>query len=927
MKSFKVLISLALSLAIILSVGTVYAATYLGGGFFGHYLDKSTDIWVSDGTLTATQNADAIYNYMSKNNMYLNSGFEESDVVTNSSSKAFFPLTDGWSIDWSVDAFDFSISNEAHSGNNSLYIQLPEYVQKETESIKIVNTKDIITDSNVKGRMYGLNAEETYIVSYWVKGSAATRMWIRDIKDDGNVGNSITNADHNITAADGWKLFTAEFSPNKNGQIYAMLLYQCVEDVTTEAYVDDVSMQTKDDAIASVVAMIENLNINAQNATRAIDDINQWVSVLGAQNISNYEDFEAKLKQYASIGKYEYVDYNNLYNNPSFELSNEVNNPPRLDSYTEFTKSWLSSSEIRNSKTTLSITDDAHSGINALKIVKSDTTSSEIRIFNDIVNTELTDGKEKAATVGLDCEEKYIMSYWVKGNAEVNIQYRSGNSQGGASYIYSNNHKNSDTYEKWELVTLEIQPYIYTAADNKYGIWSNVFFSSNNTTINEYAIIDDIQLVTKKQAIANVEKMIDNLDMSSHNAARAIDDIEQWIAKLGKDKISNYDLFLLKKTGSVYNEDNLFMNSGFEASDTFTSGSYGWTQNNPKYFNTVITDDAHSGNNALLSTSIDGDLGGENMIRNPDIEKSANFKVSNDTYLLSFWAKGTATIRYASYTYNFEATKWNTPDRTPINQDVDDWTLYTAEITPVLIDGNYYIKWGIAPFDRTDGKYIGGLTAYLDDFQLVTKEQAIANVDKMIDDFAVLSTDDENYSSAKSDLEQWLSRIDNADLNLKYDIVLNEKYNIITPNEGYTNLVQGDYIASVALKGKGEVNRVYGDNITNITSFLTKLTDEYVTHRERITVGNQGTHYMGVQLTNSAAINTVDIKDFSLKRVGDVNESGEIDIRDMVRMAKGLNGTDTTVDELVADYDNSSRFNSDDIAAVRELVLNKDLLS
>ena len=83
---------------------------------------------------------------------------------------------------------------------------------------------------------------------------------------------------------------------------------------------------------------------------------------------------------------------------------------------------------------------------------------------------------------------------------------------------------------------------------------------------------------------------------------------------------------------------------------------------------------------------------------------------------------------------------------------------------------------------------------------------------------------------------------------------------------------------------------------------------------------------MGVQILDTTAVNTVDIKDFNLKRVGDVNENGKIDIRDMVRMAKGLKGTET-VDELVGDYDNSTAFDGADITAVREKILNTDKLA
>ena len=696
MKSLKVLISLALSLAIILSVGTVFAATDLGGGFFGHYLDKSTDISVSDGTLTATQNADTIYNYVADGNIFDNSSFELSDTALNS---------------------------------------------------------------------------------------------------------TVTNGD-----------------------------------------------------------------------------------------------------------------------------------------YSEITTGWIDNQVTPSSKALITMdTDDAHSGKNSLSIK---TISGQPRLVSSAF--EASDW-----TIGVDKDKKYTISYWAKGDEFVRVMYWTGTSGNWGTANWS---ANSSTAVKpgsdWKLFTYEFDSSkmtTYTSGDvSKDVIRLAIHFNgSSSNTIH----IDDIVLTTTDQTIVNVEKMIDNLDMSSHNATRAVDDIEQWIAKLGKDNISNYDLFLMKKSGYVYySEASTLDNTGFEKSDsaaivknntgTFKEITTGWVANytTATMQTAEISNDAHSGNNALkISVMNNNTEAGKQVYYNLPVYSSNisdsgtpyyQFDKANTKYIVSAWVKG-AKLRGGIKLYDEETATWQTATtwQTIMENDAGDkWTLYTFNVTTNSLG---QAQWFINVPQVIDST----ATVIIDDIQVLTLKDNIKLVDSLIDQLATFDKSSGKYARAKADIEQWLPVLDSADLNLKYDIVLNEKYNIITPNEGYTHLAQGDYIASVTLKGKGEVNRVYGDNITNITSILTELTDEYVTHRKRVTVGAYGTHYMGVQLTNSAAINTVDIKDFSLKRVGDVNESGEIDIRDMVRMAKGLNGTDTTVDALVADYDNSSSFDRDDIAAVRELVLNKDLLS
>ncbi|MEE0807863.1 MAG: hypothetical protein U0L84_00720 [Acutalibacteraceae bacterium] len=952
MKSLKVLISLALTLAIILSVGTVYAATDLGGGFYGSFLDEDIDINVADGALTATQNADEVYNYVDTNNLYSNSSFEESNEAQNTSLDTT-EFTKGWTVSSGLTSgvATPSIVNDAHSGNNALKL-----VSKNKASPRIFSTfADASTSydfwdgsnnkkSNLNNFMQLENGE--YIISFWFKGDIQMRTYSKKYDGEYTEGDvtyeNWKNAwgdkfpiDNNMESElpiTKWTLYTQKITVT-NGKLWSNV-YPLFEKENQVVYLDDIQLVTSEQAAINVAAMIENLDITSATAARAIDDINQWVSVLGAQNISNYADFEAKLKQYASIGKYEYVVTNNLYLNSSFENSDTINNTSGI-TLPDLTDGWTTSYSHKDY--IFSLSDNSHSGKNSiyLSVPKGDGNTLLVNKKNIISETD-TKGRMDGLKVG----ETYIVSYWVKGTAATRAWVRAIDaSTHKVSTSITGAADNITATDGWKLFAAEFTP-------NSNGeIYCMVNYQRNADEVTE-AYIDDVVMQTKSDAIKSVEKMIENLDVSSPNAARAVDDIEQWIAKLGKDNISNYDLFVMKKSGYVYYDKSSYLeNTGFERSDVVTNIkadgnnkelTTGWTTNyggsNVEF---GISKDAHSGNNSLsidvkagqngrlhssknyiYTSNVEGDEG----YNKSDLDFRTNGFMPNTEYIISYWVKGTGQTHVWGRTVDNEGKNSGDKRGTYIVNPGDTWMLGTNKITT---NSNGEFWFNIFANNTTDSN----ITAIIDDIQVLTVEENIAFVDSLIDQFAKLDNLNANYARAKADIEAWLPVLNNADLNLKYDIVLNEKYNIITPNEGYTNLVQGDYIASVALKGNGEVNRVYGDNITNIKSITTKLSDEYVTHRKRVTVGAYGTHYMGVQLTNSAAINTVDIKDFSLKRVGDVNESGEIDIRDMVRMAKGLNGTDTSVDTLVADYDNSSSFDRDDIAAVRELVLNKDLLS
>lgn len=962
MKSLKVLISLALTLAIILSVGTVYAATDLGGGYLGYKLNGGTLTSVNDGTLSVIQPAEDVYYYVDDNNMLINAGFEDSDTVVNSKNSS--EMTTGWIDNQSNNSTKLSVSlskSEVHSGANSLYMLL----NTTDAGPRLYNNAQNSTDC-----YFIVDKDQKYTFSYWAKGNASIRVIYQTWDSSQSKWSSSTwpIKDVNYKApGDDWQLITHEFSVDQgNAKLYSgadsedesddvyvarMAVHTCITkggSAGEYAYLDDVQLQTTEQAIKNVVSMIENLDITLSTAERAIDDIKQWVAVLGSDNISNYADFEKKVEDYSKYAVYGYVNTNGVApNNASFEASNEASViHSRKDTYVKVTDSWMTNWTMNSTEKPFqnaSISNDAHSGKNSLNIR---ITSNDNNAYNLVIhNADNYAGLIPYTSYGLP-NQKYIVSLWVKGDSvrgrSTKYTEATDGSSNGAWAVGDWAPVSGSVGDAWKLYTFQIT----TNSLGQAG-WYIYAQHTANTTIETY--IDDIHVATKEQYIANVETMIDNLNTSAPYAARAIDDIVQWVNVLGSENISNYDLFLMKKSGYVYySEASTLDNTGFEKSDSvnsFNGDGYnkelttGWTTNyGGSKVIYAMSKDAHSGNNAISVEVKAGNntrlFNTKNMVytdseeNNVDLDYRTQGLKPNTEYIISYWVKGTGQTHVWGRTVDNEGKNSGEYRGEYIVDPGENWKLGTNKLT-TSENGEFWfnIFTNNSVAEGVDTSTVENITAIIDDIQVLTVEENIAFVDSLIDQFAKLDKSNANYARAKADIEQWLPVLDSADLNLKYDIVLNEKYNIITPNEGYTHLAQGDYIASVTLKGKGKVNRVYGDNITNITSITTELTDEYVTHRERVTVGAYGTHYMGVQLTNSAAINTVDIKDFSLKRVGDVNESGEIDIRDMIRMAKGLNGTDTTVDALVADYDNSSSFDRDDIAAVRELVLNKDLLS
>lgn len=687
---------------------------------------------------TATPNS-----YIAEGNFLTNAGFEDSSEAESKMGKNDQfdnEITSGWTTNYGAgDAVTYSIESDAHSGTNSMKIS----VTQGTDS-RLHNKSGLVYDVPAQGRTTVSQANTEYIISAWVKGTAATRIWARTVSDtDTSSLTPVTKDTDNITPkTDEWTLITAKLSSNVNSQLWWCIYIAKNENENTFLLADDVSLTTTEQAIANVNAMINALEPTLADYEQRADDIKQWVTVLGKDAV-DYDSFVEKVSLYNSI------------NNPGFEASTTATNATSANGMV-VTEGWLENQNVDSGKAAYSIdTTEKHSGDKALKVevLKSGVT---LRLANP--GTEENDYTVVVGDINDDTvPTHYTVSYWVKGTAYVRLacwEYDSANSKWGSMNWSATGNAGKQAHSEWTQYNVKVPVTTYNGKKVIRFVLAVSTGDTSDTSVTSWTSwIDDVELIRE----SDVQEMIDNYTTGNTVLSSKIDSA---VATFGTSKLSGYELYLQKKAGGYvyYNENNLFENPSFEVSNTFTSGSNSWTENNSTYFDTVITTDAHSGNNALLSTSKAGEGGGENMIRNLDIEKSANFKVTNDTYLLSFWAKGSAIIRYASYTYDFANDKWNTPNRSIINQNADEWTLYTVEITPTLIDENYYIKWGVAPFDRTEGKYVGGLEAYLDDFQLVTKDQAIANVDAMIDSFVSLDANDTNYARAKADIEQWISK-------------------------------------------------------------------------------------------------------------------------------------------------------------------------
>lgn len=66
---------------------------------------------------------------------------------------------------------------------------------------------------------------------------------------------------------------------------------------------------------------------------------------------------------------------------------------------------------------------------------------------------------------------------------------------------------------------------------------------------------------------------------------------------------------------------------------------------------------------------------------------------------------------------------------------------------------------------------------------------------------------------------------------------------------------------------------------------------------------------------------TVITDDWGVFKAGDVNGDGRVDIRDLVRLKKYFVGSENTLVKTAADIENDKILNTDDLAALRRLLL------
>ena len=752
------------------------------------------------------------YNYISTGNPLYNAGFEDATAITNSSSKAWENaiIVDGWTTSWSHSNFVYSITDDTHSGKYALRLDIAQ----NAGDTRLHANKDLITDTELKGRITGLTANETYIVNYWVKGNAKSRIYAKNLKDTGaDAGN--VRYDY-IPANDDWNFVSQEVTANALGQVWWNINVTGLDTGASYVILDDVSMLTKEQAIANTEAMIDAFNPKSAYALQAKSDIEKWVEVLGKANISNYSKFDEIIngKSDSDAGsspeqdnekdEYTYLSLNNVLNNSGFENSDSAINTS--GSWKSFTDDWMTSDEIKATNTSLEISNDAHSGKNALKI--SGIKVKEYRIFNSKANA--SNSTLAGITEGLNANTTYLVSYWVKGNAASRVYAKS----------YSSNAWSNDWGSKlenpgnnWKLYTKEVKT-------NEAGeAWYNVYLYMNADT---EIYLDDIVCQTKAQAISNVVEMINVLDTDKPYSKRAIDDIEQWVAALGSSNISNYNVFVAKKSIGT---NNIIENPGFEASSevNYTVGSFknftsGWmTSDEIKSGNTTveISNDAHSGNNSLKIT---GKANKEyrifNNTANKDntTEKGITENLAADTkYLVSYWVKGNAASRV--YAKSYSSGSWSTNWGTKLENPGDDWKLYTKEVNTNSAGETWFNVYVYADA----GKYV-----FIDDISMQTKAQAIADVEAMITVFN--PTDTDAVKKAK-DIEQWINALGKANITnynafvakssqiANYDFELDNNATLV--NGDYTNVTTGwktNYVSNIRPYSISISNDAYSGN-------------------------------------------------------------------------------------------------------------------
>ena len=761
-------------------IDDVYFAKYTGlqNGDF----ENSTGYTVPEALYDFGCNTN--YNYINDGNLLTNAGFEDSTTVTNTSGKGWDDaiITKGWTSSYTHKKFVYSITDDTHSGRYSLRVDIGAGNQ-DNDDTRLHANIDIITDTALKGRITGLNANSTYIVSYWVKGSGKTQVFWKSLNATGSAGDNVRDG---MKQYDDWTLVTDEVSTNALGQAWWNINIGCLNNVASYVIIDDVSMLTKAQAIANTEAMIDAFNPKSAYALQAKSDIEKWVEVLGKANISNYSKFDEIIngKSDSDAGsspeqdnekdEYTYLSLNNVLNNSGFENSDSAINTS--GSWKSFTDDWMTSDEIKATNTSLEISNDAHSGKNALKI--SGIKDKEYRIFNSKANA--SNSTLAGITEGLNANTTYLVSYWVKGNATSRVYAKS----------YSSNAWSNDWGSKlenpgnnWKLYTKEVKT-------NEAGeAWYNVYLYMNADT---EIYLDDIVCQTKAQAISNVVEMINVLDTDKPYSKRAIDDIEQWVAALGSANISNYDLFVAKKS---INANNIHNNFGFEDSDETnnTNGNWktitsGWmTSDEIKATNTSleISNDAHSGKNAL---KISGIKDKEYRIFNSKANASNSTLAgiteglnANTTYLVSYWVKGNATSRvYAkSYSSNAWSNDWGSKLENPGN----NWKLYTKEVKTNEAGEAWY---NVYLYMNADTEI------YLDDIVCQTKAQAIASVEAMITAF---NPSDANAFKKADDIEQWINALGKENIS-NYDAFVEKSSQILNMDfelSDSASLKKGDY--------------------------------------------------------------------------------------------------------------------------------------
>ena len=761
-------------------IDDVYFAKYTGlqNGDF----ENSTGYTVPEALYDFGCNTN--YNYINDGNLLTNAGFEDSTTVTNTSGKGWDDaiITKGWTSSYTHKKFVYSITDDTHSGRYSLRVDIGAGNQ-DNDDTRLHANIDIITDTALKGRITGLNANSTYIVSYWVKGSGKTQVFWKSLNATGSAGDNVRDG---MKQYDDWTLVTDEVSTNALGQAWWNINIGCLNNVASYVIIDDVSMLTKAQAIANTEAMIDAFNPKSAYALQAKSDIEKWVEVLGKANISNYSKFDEIIngKSDSDAGsspeqdnekdEYTYLSLNNVLNNSGFENSDSAINTS--GSWKSFTDDWMTSDEIKATNTSLEISNDAHSGKNALKI--SGIKDKEYRIFNSKANA--SNSTLAGITEGLNANTTYLVSYWVKGNATSRVYAKS----------YSSNAWSNDWGSKlenpgnnWKLYTKEVKT-------NEAGeAWYNVYLYMNADT---EIYLDDIVCQTKAQAISNVVEMINVLDTDKPYSKRAIDDIEQWVAALGSANISNYDLFVAKKS---INANNIHNNFGFEDSDETnnTNGNWktitsGWmTSNEIKATNTSleISNDAHSGKNALKISGIkDKEYRIFNTTANASnstLEGITEGLDADTTYLVSYWVKGNATSRvYAkSYSSNAWSNDWGIKLENPGN----NWKLYTKEVKTNAAGETWY---NVYVYMNADTEI------YLDDIVCQTKAQAIASVEAMITAF---NPSDANAFKKADDIEQWINALGKENIS-NYDAFVEKSSQILNMDfelSDSASLKKGDY--------------------------------------------------------------------------------------------------------------------------------------